>query len=323
MQIVLLSPLGLLVALVGALPLLALARLERRAAVIRRTLRLGDPGRRGRITVAVALAAVAVLLGLAAAQPVIAKANETTVRTDAEMLFVFDTSRSMQAAVTPHSPTRLDRAKRAALQIRAQLAEVPAGAASMTQRTLPYMFPSSNVNLFAQTLRQSVRILDPPPIEERRIRGVVTTLDALAAIPTKNYFTPGVQRRVLIVLSDFETLPFAENTVAATFRRTRDVEPIYIRFWDSRERVFLKNGNSAGYVPDPTSAASVRTLASLTGGQAFNEHQLGDAVDAVRADIGNGPARGETFERTRTQLAAWFAAAALVPLALLLFRRNL
>jgi hypothetical protein len=67
----------------------------------------------------------------------------------------------------------------------------------------------------------------------------------------------------------------------------------------------------------------VRTLASLTGGQAFNEHQLGDAVDAVRADIGNGPARGETFERTRTQLAAWFAAAALVPLALLLFRRNL
>jgi hypothetical protein len=323
MQIVLLSPLGLLVALVGALPLLALARLERRAAVIRRTLRLGDPGRRGRITVAVALAAVAVLLGLAAAQPVIAKANETTVRTDAEMLFVFDTSRSMQAALTPHAPTRLDRAKRAALQIRSQLSDVPAGAASMTQRTLPYMFPSSNVNLFAQTLRQSVRILDPPPIEERRIRGVVTTLDALAAIPTKNYFTPGVARRVLIVLSDFETLPFAENTVAATFRRTRDVEPIYIRFWDSRERVFLKNGNSAGYVPDPTSASSVRTLASLTGGQAFNEHQLGDAVDAIRADIGNGPARGETFERTRTPLAAWFAAAALVPLALLLFRRNL
>ncbi len=323
MQLVLLSPLGLLVALVGALPLLALARLERRAAVVRRTLRLGDPRRRGRITVAVALAAVAVLLGLAAAQPVIARANETTVRQDAEMLFVFDTSRSMQAALKPGAPTRFDRAKRAALLIRSRLSDVPAGAASMTQRVLPYMFPSSNVNLFAQTLRQSVRILDPPPIEERRIRGVVTTLDALASVPTKNFFTPGVTRRVLVVLSDFETLPFAQNTVAATFRRQRDVQPIYLRFWDSRERVFLKNGKSAGYVPDSTSARSVQTLANITGGQAFDEHQLGDAIDAARADIGNGPARGETFERTRRPLAAWFAAAALAPLALLLFRRNL
>ena len=89
-----LSPVGFLLALAGALPLLGLAVLERRAQNVRRALRLDPPDRRRRLELTGALAAVAVLLGLAAAQPVLAVTHEKAKRKRS-------TSKNMPAANKP------------------------------------------------------------------------------------------------------------------------------------------------------------------------------------------------------------------------------
>ena len=54
------------------------------------------------------------LLAVAASQPALAHDSRQRVRTDAQALFVIDTSRSMAAATTPAAPTRLARAERLA-----------------------------------------------------------------------------------------------------------------------------------------------------------------------------------------------------------------
>ena len=60
---------------------------------------------------AVALAAVPVLLGIAAAQPVLETTHVVPERTDVEAYVVIDVSRSMLAAAGPGEPTRFERAQ--------------------------------------------------------------------------------------------------------------------------------------------------------------------------------------------------------------------
>ena len=103
-----LTPLAALVALGAVLPLVAFLRRERRGREIRATLGLAeppDPGA-GRALLA-ALVAIPVLTGFAASQPVIDRAQARQERVDAEILFVFDTTRSMYAASGVDEPTRL------------------------------------------------------------------------------------------------------------------------------------------------------------------------------------------------------------------------
>ncbi len=92
-----LTPLAALVALVGLLPLVAFIAISRKARSVRSTLRLAEPGA-VRYTTAAAVVTVAVLVGLAAAQPVFARNRNQRVRADAEAIFVFDISRSMLAS---------------------------------------------------------------------------------------------------------------------------------------------------------------------------------------------------------------------------------
>ena len=106
-----LTPLAAPVALVGILPLVAFVAVSRQARRLRSSLQLVEPGRM-RYTTAVAVVAVALLVGLAAAQPVLARDRNERVRADAEVIFVLDISRSMLASGSTGA-TRLDRAKAA------------------------------------------------------------------------------------------------------------------------------------------------------------------------------------------------------------------
>ena len=98
-----LTPLAALIALVGLLPLVAFIAISRKARSVRSTLRLAEPGA-VRYTTAAAVVTVAVLVGLAAAQPVFARNRNQRVRADAEAIFVFDISRSMLASGSPARP---------------------------------------------------------------------------------------------------------------------------------------------------------------------------------------------------------------------------
>jgi hypothetical protein len=70
LKITFLTPAAGLVAFAAILPLVAFVRTERRAERVRSLLRLAAPGGSPRLTVA-AIVAVALLVGIAAAQPVI------------------------------------------------------------------------------------------------------------------------------------------------------------------------------------------------------------------------------------------------------------
>jgi hypothetical protein len=132
-SIVLLTPLAALVALAMLLPLAAFVIAERRVATVRELLTLPAPRTGVDVAALAALVAVVALLALAAAQPALSNTHSQRVRTDAEALFVLDTSQSMAASAGPKGKTRLERATAAAARLRAAVPSVPSGVATLTR----------------------------------------------------------------------------------------------------------------------------------------------------------------------------------------------
>jgi hypothetical protein len=330
-HLTLLSPLGLLVALAAAIPLAALVLAERHAERIARLLRLARAGRRRRAEVVVALVVVALLLGVAAAQPAIGSSQQVRVDQDAQAIFVFDVSESMAAAAGPHAPTRLDRAKQLALRVRAQLGSVQTGAASLTRRVLPYLFPTADEGVFDETVTQSVAVDSPRPgvptfaqlLEGRR--DLATDLTSLASLPTQGFFAKSVTHRLVIVFSDDESTPVSPTSLAGVYQTTPVTHVILVHLGNANERIYRADGTQdPRYLPNPAlAAATLRTVAAATRGRVFGEHDLGGIVRVARGYLRGGHVVTQSLKQTHRPLAAWFAAGALVPLLLVLRRRNL
>ena len=134
-----------------------------------------------------AIGAFAVLLSIGAAQPVLERDHTRTVRQDAEALFVFDTSKSMASASAPTAESRFERARRMAEQMRGAIPDIPVGIASLADRVLLHLFPTTEVTSFQRTLDQSLDIERPPRQVLRRNR-VVTNLDTLAVVAKGRFF---------------------------------------------------------------------------------------------------------------------------------------
>ncbi len=321
MDLTFLTPIGALAAFGAVLPLAALLASERRARRVRRALRLDGPPLRSRLATAVALALPPALLGLALAQPVLRSETTQRVRTDAQAFYVFDTSDSMRASSRPNGPTRLDRALRAALRIRLALPEVPAGVATMTDRVLPDLFPTASEQVFTATLDQSVGIDRPPPKGfDRR----ATTFAALDTFVGTDFFSPGIAHRLVILLTDGETAPYFPGDLHDALEQPPRTSFVIVRFWRPNERIYYPDGGSdPGYRPDPASESDTRQLASVTGGRAFGESSLGSAIAAARRAVGRGPIESLGVGLHVVALSKWVALAALAPLLVLLWRRNL
>ena len=135
-SLVLLTPLGALAALGVLLVVGAFAVAARRVGAVRTALRLDAPSGSDR-AVPAALVGVVLLAALVAVQPAWEARGERRVRADAQVDILLDTSRSMLASAGPGAPTRLDRAKRAAIAIRRGLPDVEAGVGTLTDRVLP------------------------------------------------------------------------------------------------------------------------------------------------------------------------------------------
>jgi hypothetical protein len=325
----LLSPLGLLLVLAALVPILGLAVAERRAARVGRLLRLTQPNRRRRAEIAGALVVVAALLGVAAAQPVVGSSQRIHVDENAEALFVFDVSRSMGAAPSAHAPTRLDDAKRLALAIRSQLGGVQAGAASLTRRVLPYLFPTADEGVFDTTVSQAVQIESPPPGTPtfaqllNGTHGLATDLTGLVFVPTQSFFSAKATHRLLLVFTDGESSPVALGSIGSIFHSEPRVHLILVRVGGPGDRIYVRGRPDPRYRPRADAAAILRTVARVGGGTVFSQHDEHGIVSKSRAALAGGHVVSRRSKQTRQPLAAWFAAGAVLPLLLVLRRRNL
>jgi von Willebrand factor type A domain len=314
------SPLASLLALAVGVPLAALLAVRLRARGVRRMLRLPEPDARSARVPFFALGGAAVLLGLAAAQPVIQRDARRLVRTDAEAWVVLDTTRSMLAQSDPDSRVRLDRAKAAAQAVRDTLPNVPIGIASLTDRVLPHLFPSVDEDVFRATLQRAVGIENPPP--QSGFLAQVTRLNAIGAMSRLNFFSPTARKRVIVVITDGESLPFAADRVAGRLRGPPRIDPVFVHVWGEDERVFTRGVPEPAYRPDPTSRPTLDTLAKATGGTVYTDGDAGAAAAKARELIGDGPTVAEGERRVRYALSPYLAGAAFVPLVLLLWRRD-
>lgn len=318
MQVSLLTPAGALVALVTLVPLTALALSEARARRVRELLGLRRP--RGVATglLAVAIGAAGILVGAAAAQPVLERGTTRTERTDVNGYVLIDGTRSMLAAAGPDGPNRMARARAAAQELRTVVPELKVGLGSFTDRVLPHLFPTLDQDVYAATLARSIGIERPPPARRRRN---ATDLNALQQLGAQGYFPATPERRIVVVLSDFETDPFSITKLGAVLRRQR-LETILVHTWDPEERIF-GGLEDAGYRPDPASVETVSKLARAAHAKSFSERELDGAKRELRRLLGEGASRPLWEKRSRTELAPWLSLAALVPLGFILWRRNL
>lgn len=320
MDFTFLTPLGALVALGGVLPLLALRRAHRRGRVVRVRVGLSEPPARLLGGAVAATAAAAALLGLAAAQPRVQWMSEQRVRTDAEAFVVVDTSRSMLARADRGAPVRYERAREAALKVRASLDEIPVGVVSFTDRVLPHLFPSADAEVFEATLTRSIGVDKPPP--QGTFVSTATRLSALESIISRRYFTPTSRRRLVVVISDGESIPLSGPKIAAAFRRPPGVDTVFLHVWDGAEQVYDGAQPEPQYSPDPRSRGILDAAAAALGGRVFAESELDRAIEAAREALGEGPTVVRGQRQNRLALAPYLAGAVFLPLALLLWRRD-
>jgi hypothetical protein len=320
MGIAFLTPLGALVALAALAPLGVHRARERRVRRIRRALGLGESTPGSRRSVVVALVGVCGLVALAAAQPVLATPRTERERTDAQVFLVVDTSRSMLASARPGAPRRFDRARQIGQELADELSEVPVGVASMTDGLLPHLFPTTDRRVLEATLGRTLDIESPGPSTYFSTRA--TTLDALEAAPTLNYFPPAVKKRVLVVFTDGETRPL-ERDLASAFAREPKIRTVFVHMWEPDERIYLTGVAEFGYAADARSEAELARIASLVGGRVVSEGDSEGLLRAVTDLLGSGPTVDRRHEGNRLALMPWITLAAFIPLGYVLRRRNL
>ena len=309
-----LTPLAALVAVggVGALALFVSGR--RRAERVRTALGLQPGGERALARPALIVAA-AVLVALAAAQPVLTRHSAAHVREGTQALFVLDTSRSMAASSGPGRPTRLDRARAVAITLRRAIPDVAAGVATLTDRVLPDLLPVSDERAFAGVVDRAVAIEGPPP---RAASVRATDFGALAPVPHAGFFAPGTTRRIVVLVTDGESLPVPETDLARAFGG--DTKLVVVQTWRGDEGVFDESGRrELNYTPDPSAHAALEALVSAVGGTLAREADLATARRALRSFGAHGAERRIAGVRAgRTPLAPYLLVAALLPALALL-----
>jgi hypothetical protein len=315
-----LTPLGALLALAAVLPLGALWLNERRARRVRRSLRVADPPPHRRVATAVLLAAVPVLLGLALAQPVLQSERTVKTRTDAQIFYTFDTSVSMSASSGPRGATRLARAVREARRLRLALHDIPSGIATMTDRVLPTIFPTADQQEFASALAQTVAIDAPPP---KGLADKATTFASLDTYAGDTFFTPGIPHRLVILFTDGETAPYFTGDLQLALRGRPHVSFVVVHVWRAGERIYHGRKVDPDYRADPHSGRAVTALAAALGGRSFGAGQTAATAAAARRLLGPGTVARLGVGLHVVALADWLVLAAVVPLLLLLWRRNL
>jgi hypothetical protein len=294
--------------------------MEHRTRRLRSLFSLAEPRRRDLVTAAVALTLLPSLVAVAAAQPVVIRKEALTQRVDTQVYLVFDTSLSMSARSGTDSPTRLDRSKSEAEELIPRLGAIPVGIATLTDRILPNLLPTTNVGLVARTIQQSVRINEPPP--SRRYQGRASTLQALIPVGSDGLFSPGIKHPILVIFTDGEERRPPAGIGYTWAAEQVTVPPLFVHVWAPTEGIYAHGRLDPYYRPDPTSGHVLTEFAAMTHGKVVNEGDVSGLLDAIRGEAGSNPAQTMTLGYARVPLAPWFLLAGVVPLGFLLYRRN-
>jgi von Willebrand factor type A domain len=314
-----LTPVDAVFVLAAAAPLAALLVTERRSARIRALLRLRGPGRRPVLQAASALVLLPALVAIAAAQPVVVRQQLVSQRGDAQAFVILDTSGSMSASSGPDRPSRLARAKKIAVRLQHALGDVPVGIATMTDRVLPDLMPTTDPALFDRTIAQSVGIDRPPPSQQYHYDRA-TNFQAIVPVINSHFFSDSAKRRLLVVLTDGEA---SRDLELFGIGIGHAIRPVFVHVWQPGEHIYYKGRIDPRYVSDPTSDALLRRAATLSSGSVFEEDQVGPLVHAARQQLGSGPSESHVDAYARIALAPWVALAGVLPLGFLFYRRNL
>jgi hypothetical protein len=294
--------------------------MEGRSRRLRRLFALATPRRRDLAVAAGALALLPCLVAVAAAQPVIVRQQSLTERVDAQAFFVFDTSLSMSARRARGAPDRLVRAVHEAEQVIPTLGDIPVGIATMTDRVLPNLMPTTNEGLVLRTLHQSVGIDRPPPSQLYPTRA--TSLQALFPLANGHLFARGVTHRILVVFTDGESNPLPIGVGYALAQQVK-LPPLFVHVWSPTEHIYVRGRVDPKYVADRTSTRVLTDFAGLTHGHVFAETDMRQLGRAIRAQAGSTPARTEVLGYARIALAPWILLVGVIPLGFLVWRRNI
>ncbi|MEI7760584.1 MAG: hypothetical protein WCJ67_07390 [Thermoleophilia bacterium] len=305
------EPLGLLLCLLALLPLAVTALAGHRQRNVARSIGLQPALLRGALAGPALAALCCVALGIAVAQPLLTTTSGRSARVSSEVVFVTDISQSMLAARDAGGRTRLDRAREAVARLRAAVPDVPAGISGLTDRVLPYLFPTLDEGTFAETLARSVQVNAPPP---RAVSTVATSFAPMTSLVGNGFFTPDTERRTCVLVTDGETR-------SAGLDSQPRCRLLVVRIGSAAERIFRADGSAvAGYRPESSAATTAENLARSSGGAAFTESDLPAAVAALREAAAVGPRQRVGPVATSHALAPFFAAVSLVGVALILLR---
>jgi hypothetical protein len=188
----------------------------------------------------------------------------------------------------------------------------------MTDRTLPNLMPTTDAALFARTLAQSVAVDRPPPSQAYH-RKRATSFQALVPLVESNFYSQGVDRRLLVVFTDGEASQLSPYLNVTLHRR---VTTLFVHVWRDGEKIYRNGRVDPYYVSDPTSMHALEQLASITGGRVYSDRSSAKVARAMRDVVGFGGTRAHVDAYARVALAPWFVLAGAVPLAFLLWRRN-
>ena len=188
------------------------------------------------------------LVGVAAARPVWMTTERQTARTSSEVVFVTDVSQSMLASPRAGAPTRLDRTRSVVRQMRAAVPDVPAGVAGLTDRALPYLFPTLDAGAFDDTVRRSVLPDAPQP---QGIADVTSNFVPVAQLARNGFYSPEARHRTCVLVTDGET--------RSVLPAPRGCTLIVVRVGGSGDRIFGRNGRvDAEYRPEGSAASTAR-----------------------------------------------------------------
>ncbi len=253
------------------------------------------------------------MLGVAVAEPAITTTTERSARTASEVVFVADVSRSMTASSGPGAPTRLDHARSIVAELRRSVPDVPAGLSGLTDRVLPYAFPTLDPQTFSSTLAGSVQAGSPPP---QAISDVATSFEPLSTLSRDGFYTPGTERRTCVLVTDGET------RTASSWGGGCNL--LVVRVGSSADRIYAANGKvDAAYRPESTAAGTVGRLARAAGSVPDSEGDVGAAASELQRIADVGPSERVGTGQAVHTLAPLFAAIALLAVTLDLVSRYL
>ena len=202
--------------------------------------------------------------------------------------------------------TRLDRARSIVAELRASVPDVPAGLSGLTDRVLPYAFPTLDEQTFSETLARSVQAESPPP---QAVSDVATSFEPLSALTRDGFYKPGTEHRTCVLVTDGETRTDSSWNGGCKL--------LVVRVGAPSDRIYAANGKvDAAYRPESTAADTVNRLARAAGSIAYSEGGVGAAAAALRSVADVGPSQRVGTAQSVHALAPFFAALALVAIAL-------